>query len=84
MRLQPLTPGETMIGTVQNVQKALEANGAEVLRGKGGFWIKGKGFITLAQARKQTGIDAPKRRTRGRQLPWGDYATIAAINGVRQ
>ena len=51
-----------------------------VLQGKGGFWVKGKGFYTLAQARKITGIEAPKRQLKEKLKPWGDYATIAMLN----
>lgn len=70
-----------MNGTRQDVQEALQAAGCQVLSGKGGFWIRGEGFITLAAARKRTGIAAPKRNFRGRQAAWGDFATIAAMNG---
>ena len=70
-----------MTGTRKDVFDALKASGCEVIYGKGGFHVKGEGFITLTQARKRTGIVAPKRHFRGRQTPWGDYATIAAMNG---
>ena len=53
----------------------------DVLQGKGGFWIKGKGFFTIAKARKLTGIKAPTRN-RTRLMPYGDYATIAMVNGI--
>ncbi len=53
-----------------------------VLKGKGsGFFVRGKGVMSLAKARKETGIKAPARVFRGKQLPWGDYATIAALAG---
>ena len=52
----------------------------EVIQGKGGFWIRGVAFISLRQARKLTGIQAPPRPERKRILPWGDYATIAMLN----
>jgi hypothetical protein len=35
-----------------------------VLYGKGGFWIRGEGWISLAKARRITGIKAPKREPR--------------------
>lgn len=70
-------------GTASDVQAALEAQGREVLKGKGGFWIKGEGHITLAHARKRTGIAAPARQRRERQQAWGDFATIAILNGAR-
>ena len=53
---------------------------ADVIQGKGGFWVKGHGFITLAAARKITGIPATTRRVVERQSAWGDYATIAMLN----
>ena len=53
-----------------------------VLKGKdSGFFIKGKGSISLAAARKLVGIEAPKRDVKAKMLPWGDYATIAAMSG---
>ena len=55
----------------------------DVIQGKGGFWIKDKGFYTIAQARKITGIKATPRPRKARILAWGDYATIAMINGVK-
>ena len=55
----------------------------DVIQGKGGFWIKGKGFFTLAQARKITGIRATPRLRRQVIMPYGDYATIAQINGIK-
>lgn len=55
----------------------------DVLQGKGGFWIKGKGFYTIAQARKITGIKATPRPARERISAYGDYATIALINGIK-
>jgi hypothetical protein len=74
----------TQTGTANDVQTALEAQGLEVLKGKGGFWVKGEGHITLAQARKRTGIAAPARQRREPQPAWGDFATIAMLNGARR
>ncbi len=54
----------------------------DVIHGKGGFWIKGHGFFTLQQARKLTGIKAPSKE-RTVLTPYGDYATIAQINGIK-
>jgi len=73
--------GQNMTGSRQDVQRALEARGHEVLSGKGGFWLHGQGFVSLAKARQMTGITAKPRPRRPRQLPWGDYATAAALNG---
>jgi len=69
-------------GTAADVLAALEAQGLEVLKGKGGFWIRNEGHITLAQARKRTGIAAPKRQTRERVAPYGDAAWIMGINRI--
>ena len=63
--------------------KLAEIYAAEVLQGKGGFWIHGHGFITLAKARKLTGIKAAPRPRYERIPAWGDLATIAMLNHVR-
>lgn len=64
---------------------ALEkATGMPVLHGKGGFWIKGHGFVTIAKARRMTGVPAPERRVRERVPAWGDYAIIAMMNRPRK
>lgn len=55
----------------------------DCIKGKGGYWIKGKGFYTIAQARKITGIKAILRKPQMRVMPYGDYATIAQINGIK-
>ena len=56
----------------------------DVVYGKGGFWIKGKGFFTLAQARKLTGIKPTTTRKPKTVMPaWGDYATVAMLNKPR-
>ena len=69
---------------VKEIAEALERHFAsKALIGKGGFWVKEHGFISLAKARRITGIKATPREPRARVQPWGDYATIAKINGVR-
>ena len=55
-----------------------------VLAGKGGFWIKGHGFITTAKARKITGIKGKTRNPPQRLAAWGDYATVAMLNQPRR
>ncbi len=71
-------------GTINDVLAALTAQGHEVLRGKGGgFWIKGEGHVSTAQARRRTGIAAPRRERRAEKAPWGDFAVIAALNGIQ-
>lgn len=53
----------------------------DVLSGKGGFFVKGKGFITLATARRVTGIKAKARKARGVHGGYGDYAIMRKIVG---
>ena len=61
--------------------------GYDVLSGKGGFWLRKDNktkFITLAKARNITGISPKFKRTqRAKVSCFGDYATIAAINGIK-
>jgi hypothetical protein len=66
------------------VLEALRATGREVVSGKGGFFVKGEGFISLAQARKLTGIQAPKRAESMVMSSYGDWATIAMFNTRRK
>lgn len=68
-------------GSSQDVQNKLREMGKQVLSGKGGFWIKDQGFVSLAKARKMTGISAPKREAREKVGPFGDWATIYYVNG---
>jgi len=68
--------------TRQEVFEALKSQGHEVLLGKdSGFYVRGRGFLGLAEARRITGISAPERTFRERTA-YGDYATILAINGI--
>lgn len=55
-----------------------------ICSGKGGFWVRGHGFFTYAKARKLTGmpVEFPRPR-KSRISAYGDYATIAQINGVK-
>jgi hypothetical protein len=71
-------------GDTGEVLKALKDMGKEVITGKGGFFIKGEGFKSVAQARKMVNIKAPEREFRPRQGAWGDYATIAMLNQPRK
>jgi hypothetical protein len=67
------------------IMDAYVERGKEVITGKGGFYIKGRGFVSLRQARKETGINmATKRKPSMRVSPWGDYATIAMLSGARK
>lgn len=55
--------------------------GNDVIYGKGGFHVRDKGFISIAQARVITGIEAPERKSRGKTGGYGDYATMRKIVG---
>ena len=67
-----------MTKTQEILQAALEAQGFEVLQGKGGFWLRGHGHVTTAKARKMTGI-AAQPRVRGERIAYGDYAQLIAF-----
>jgi hypothetical protein len=67
-----------MTKTQETLQAALEAQGYEVLQGKGGFWLRGHGHVTTAKARKMTGIAAEPRVHRER-VAYGDYAQLIAF-----
>ena len=72
-----LDPGET-----KNLWKALkEYYKTDVMSAKGGFFVRGKGFISLAKARKVTGIKATPRARRGKTGGFGDYAILRKIVG---
>lgn len=62
---------------------ALAADGKEAMSGKGGFWINGSGFFTLSEIAKQYGIVSEPRIKRERLGAYGDYATIAMLNGIK-
>lgn len=58
--------------------------GINACTAKGGFFVEGRGFVSLAQARKETGINmAQKREASQVQGAWGEYGWLAAINGAR-
>jgi hypothetical protein len=68
--------------TTRQLLEALHAEGYEAITApQGGFFVKGHGHMTIAQARKITGIQASPRPRRERQAPWGDFAIIAAMSG---
>jgi len=53
----------------------------DVVSGKGGFFVRGKGHISIIKARKETGVKAEPRQRRGKSGGYGDYATIRKISG---
>lgn len=66
----------------QRLIEALKKHYAtDVMYGKGGFFIRGEGHITIAQARKITGIEAEPRETHLMTGGYGDYATLRKIAG---
>ena len=69
--------------TRERCAKALTDAGLEAMYGKGGFWIKGSGFFTLKEVCKQYGIVPEPRQIRERISAYGDWATIAYLNGVK-
>ena len=55
-----------------------------ILAGKGGYWIKNKGFITTSQARKITGIKSSQTRQPAMVVgPAGEWAFVAMFNGYK-
>lgn len=68
---------------VSVIIEAYAAQGMEACTGKGGFHVRDRGFVTLRQARKETGIDqAKKRQARQVQGAWGEWGWVAAANGA--
>lgn len=65
------------------LEKLSEIYKTDVCYGKGGFFIRDNGWISFSEARIKTGIDVPEELKRNNEkiLPFGDYATIAGING---
>ena len=65
-----------------NIAKALKRHyKADVMSGKGGFFVRGKGHVTIAQARRVTGIKAKPKPRRAKTGGYGDYATLRKIAG---
>lgn len=65
---------------------AYEAKGNDACTAKGGgFFVRGRGLVSLRQARQDTGINmAQKRYPRVAVPAWGDYAIIAMLNTPRK
>ena len=53
----------------------------EVVYGKGGFFVRGKGHVSIPKARKITGIKGEKRRGKLVTGGYGDYAWMRKIAG---
>ena len=54
--------------------------GIETCTAKGGFFVNGRGFVSLRNARKETGINMAQRREGKRISAYGDWATVAYLN----
>lgn len=74
----------TRTGTTrERCAAALIADGREAISGKGGFWIQGFGFLTLREVARLYRITAATRVHHPKISAYGDYATIAMLNGIR-
>jgi len=47
----------------------------------GGFFVRGKGWVSMARARLLADVPAPKWVSRPLAQPWGDWAVVAMLNG---
>jgi hypothetical protein len=60
---------------------AYATQGVEACSGKGGFFLVGRGFVALAQARKESGINMAQKRAARMVTPvWGDAAIVRMLN----
>ena len=66
------------------VAAALTAAGYEVLGARGGFFVRGRGFVTLATARALVGITEHPTRPGDWMMAGGDWGMVAALNGIRE
>jgi hypothetical protein len=67
----------------QEIIEALAAQGIEALYGKGGFYLRGQGFVTFAQARKLAAVVVPEslKREQRESILYGDAAIVHLISG---
>lgn len=72
---------ETKREARQEIIAALAARGIEAVYGKGGFFVRGQGFVTFAQARKLAAVAAKPIDRQCRHTAYGEYAIFAALNG---
>ena len=66
-----------------DIMQAATLRGDSLMFGKGGGWIRGEGFRTLAQLRTRYGVPTPRRERRERVPAWGDFATVAMLNRIK-
>lgn len=67
----------------QEIVEALAGQGIEAIHGKGGFFLRGHGHVTFAQARKLAGVAVPEelRREQREAVLYGDAAIVHLIAG---
>ena len=66
------------------ILEAYRAQGQDACAGKGGFFLRGRGFVSLRKARRETGINMAKTRQPAMvQGAWGDYAIVKMLNSPR-
>jgi hypothetical protein len=67
----------------QQVIEGLASKGIEAVHGKGGFYLRGQGHVSFAQARKLSGADVPEelRREQREAILYGDAAIVRMIAG---
>ena len=71
------------MNATQQILNGLQANGHEAVSGKGGFFVRGIGFVTTSKAKAMAGLKGNLTgRTQGQRVTaHGDYAIVAAIVG---
>lgn len=78
-----------MTNAMKDLKAALEAKigkrtvkvgGAFIAEPSEGATLESRRY-TIAQARKLTGMKAPERNFSPRMSAWGDWATVAMMNG---
>jgi hypothetical protein len=69
-------------GAQQQIIDALQERDIDALAGKGGFFLRGRGWVSYATAKRLAGITGTltNRPRRERISAWGEYAWIAGIN----
>lgn len=67
----------------RQIVEALASKGIEAAHGKGGFFLRGHGHVTFAQARKLSGVAVPDelRREQREAILFGDAAIVHLIAG---
>lgn len=63
--------------------ESLREQGLEAVYGKGGFFLRGEGFVSFAKARRLAGVAVSEglRRERREAVLYGDAAIVHLIAG---